>query len=117
MSLKDQILKNLEMNGFPQKKVSLPLEKMYEVADEKGENLNTILEELKVLGVDHLKEEDKIVFKSALPNMTGDSIKRAQEMMAKMDPKELKDLQEQIANMSEEEKEKLLEQAKAMGLF
>lgn len=105
------------MNGFPEKKVSLPLEKMYEVADEKGENLNTILDEMKVLGIDHDKEEDKIIFKSALPNMTGDSIKRAQEMMAKMDPEELKKIQEQIVNMTPEEKEKLLEQAKAFGLF
>jgi hypothetical protein len=117
MSLKDQILKNLEMNGFPEKKVSLPLEKMYEVADEKGENLNTILEELKTAGVDHEKTADKIVFKNGFPNLGPDALKKAQEMMAKMDPNEMQKVQDQIANMSDEEKAKLMEQAKAMGLF
>ena len=117
MSLKEKIIKNLEMNGFPQKKVSLPLEKMYEVADNSRENLNTILEELEGTGISHTKSEDKIIFESALPNLKGDTFKKAQEMMGNMDPAELQKIQEQIANMSEEEKEKLMEQAKAMGLF
>lgn len=117
MSLKDQILKNLEMNGFPGKKVALPLEKMYEVADAKGENLNTILDELKSQGIEHEKASDKIIFKNGLPNLGPDALKKAQEMMANMDPEEMKKVQDQIANMSDEEKEKLMEQAKAMGLF
>ncbi|MCR9203738.1 MAG: hypothetical protein NXH75_04110 [Halobacteriovoraceae bacterium] len=117
MSLKDQILKNIEMNGFPEKKVSLPLEKMYEIADSKGENLNTILEELKGHGVDHEKASDKIIFKNGLPNLGPDAYKKAQEMMSKMDPQEMKKMQDQISNMSDEEKEKLMEQAKAMGLL
>ncbi len=117
MSLKDQILKNLESNGFPEKKVSLPLEKMYEVADSKGENLNSILEELQAMGVENEKTLDKIIFKSGMPNLSGDAFTKAQEMMGKMDPEELKKMQEQVANMSADEKAKLMEQAKAMGLF
>lgn len=117
MSLKDQILKNLENNGFPEKKVSLPLEKMYEVADNKGENLNSILEELKGMGVEHEKTLDKIIFKSGMPNLKGDAFTKAQEMMANMDPEELKKIQEQVASMSDEDKAKLMEQAKSMGLF
>ena len=121
MSLKEQILKNLESNGFPVKKVSLPLEKMYEVADSKGENLNTILEELSSQGIAHEKTLDKIIFKSdlkgAMPNLKGDAFDKAQEMMANMDPEELKKIQDQIASMSEEDKAKLMEQAKSMGLF
>lgn len=117
MSLKDQILSNLKSNGFPKKKVSLPLEKMYEVADNKGENLNTILEDLKSQGIEHEKKEDKIIFRSAMPNLDAAGFDKAQEMMKDMDPEEMKKLQEQVANMSEEEKEKLMEQAKAMGLF
>ena len=117
MKLKEQILSNLKSNGFPEKKVSLPLEKMYEVAENKSENLNTILEELKSQGVDHEKTEDKIIFKSAMPNLGAEGFEKAQEMMKDMDPEEMKKLQDQVANMSEEEKEKLMEQAKAMGLF
>ena len=117
MSLKDQILANLKNNGFPAKKVSLPLEKMYEIADNKGENLNKILDELKLQGVEHEKTIDKIIFKSAMPNLDGDAFQRAQEMMSSMDPEELRKIQEQVANMSDEDKQKLMEQAKAMGLF
>ncbi len=117
MSLIDQILSNIKSNGFPAKKVSLPLEKMYEVADNKGENLNTVLEELKTQGIDHEKTLDKIIFKSALPNLGPEGFEKAQEMMKDMGPEEMQKLQDQVANMSEEEKEKLMEQAKAMGLF
>ncbi|MCF8058402.1 MAG: hypothetical protein K9K67_03840 [Bacteriovoracaceae bacterium] len=117
MSLKEQILSNIKSNGFPAKKVSLPLEKMYEVADSKGENLNTILEDLKVQGIDHEKTLDKIIFKSALPNLGPAGFEKAQQMMSDMGPEEMRKLQEQVANMSEEEREKLMEQARAMGLF
>lgn len=117
MSLIDQILNNIKSNGFPAKKVSLPLEKMYEVADNKGENLNTILDELKSQGVDHDKTTDKIIFKSALPNLDPAAFAKAQEMMKGMGAEGMQKLQEEVANMSEEEKEKLMEQAKSMGLF
>lgn len=117
MNLKDQILSNIKTNGFPAKKVSLPLEKMYEVADSKGENLNKILDELKTQGIDHEKTIDKIIFKNGLPNIDANAFEKAQEMMNKMDPQELQKIQEQVANMSDEEKEKLMEQAKSMGLF
>ena len=90
---------------------------MYEVADNKGENLNTVLEELKTQGIDHEKTLDKIIFKSALPNLGPEGFEKAQEMMKDMGPEEMQKLQDQVANMSEEEKEKLMEQAKAMGLF
>jgi hypothetical protein len=117
MNLKDQILSNIKTNGFPAKKVSLPLEKMYEIADNKGENLNTILDELKTQGIDHEKTLDKIIFKSALPNLDPQAFEKAQEMMKGMGAEELQKLQEQVANMSDEDKKKLMEQAKAMGLF
>lgn len=117
MNLKEQIITNLKNNGFPAKKVSLPLEKMYEVADNKGENLNTILEEFKAEGIDHEKTGDKIVFISSFPNMGAGAFDKAQEMMKNMKPEELQKIQEQVANMSDEDKAKLMEQAKAMGLF
>lgn len=117
MALKDQILANLKNNGFPEKKVSLPMDKMYEVADDKGENLNKILDELKLQGIDHEKTGEKIIFKSGMPNLNPESFEKAQEMMRDMDPEQLKKMQEEIENMSEEDKAKLLEQAKAMGLI
>lgn len=121
---KQQILRNLEANGFPQKKVSLPTEKMYEIADEKGLSLNKVLEELKEEEQIHFDiGDEKIVFSKVVvdannfPNMNPDMMKKAQEMMSSMDPAELAKMQDQIANMTEEEKEEMLKQAKNMGLF
>ena len=68
-------------------------------------------------GLDHEKTRDKIIFKSALPNLDPKAFGKVKEMMDKMDPAELARIQDQIANMSDEDKAKLLEQAKAMGLF
>lgn len=120
----EQIKKNLEANGFPAKKVSLPTEKMYEIADDKGLSLNKVLEQLKS---DHLIEAeigtDKIVFSKAedmaqgFPNVNPDMMSKVQEMMSQMDPEELKRVQDQVANMSEEDKQNMLKQAKDMGLF
>lgn len=123
-NFKKQILKNLESNGFPDNKVSLPTEKMYEVADEKGLSLNKVLEELREEeNIQFEIGDDKIVFSKVtvdqnnFPNMNPDMMKKAQEMMSSMNPSELAKIQEQIANMSEEEKEEMLKQAKNMGLF
>jgi hypothetical protein len=122
--LKNQILKNLELNGFPQKSVSLPLEKMYEVADKKGENLNTILEELAAEGTAHTKTTDKIVFSKQAPasfnpedfNMDGDMMKKVQEMMSSMKPEDLQKIKDQVSSMSEDEKSDLMNKAKDMGM-
>jgi hypothetical protein len=122
--LKNQIIKNLELNGFPHKSVSLPLEKMYEVADKKGENLNTILEELAAEGTIHSKTTDKIVFSKQTPanfnpadfNMDGDMMKKVQELMSSMNPEDLQKIKDQVSNMSEDEKSDLMNKAKDMGM-
>ncbi|MCB9063053.1 MAG: hypothetical protein H6622_16135 [Halobacteriovoraceae bacterium] len=117
MSLKEQILKNIQMNGFPLKSVSLPLEKMYEIADERNENLNNILSEFKAEGIEHEKTSEKIIFRSALKGFGPEGLQKVQEMMNKMDPEELRKIQEQVSQMSDEERQKLMEQARSMGLF
>lgn len=121
---KKQIIKNLENNGFPDKKVSLPTEKMYEIADEKGLSLNKVLETMKEEdGIQFEISDEKIVFSKIIvnetnfPNLNPEMMQKAQEMMSKMDPAELQKIQEQIANMSDEEKEEMMEKAKGMGLF
>ena len=115
----EKILQTLKTNGFPDKKVSLPTEKMYEVSDSKGFSFNTVLEQLKS---EHLIEAeigpDKIVFSKAVTPMNPeDMIKEAQEMMAKMDPEELRKIQEIFTNMSPEEKEEILKKGKDLGLL
>ncbi len=56
------IIETLHKNGFPEKKVALPLEKMYETAHEKGLNFNVILDFLKQKDIDHEKTTEKIIF-------------------------------------------------------
>lgn len=111
----ETILKNLQNNGFPQKRVSLPLEKLYEVAEEKGHNFNKVLEELEKQGIQHEKTLDKIIFSPSIdPN--SEMFSKAQEMLGQMTPEQIQQLQETFANMSDEERMDLLKKAQDMGL-
>ncbi len=56
------IVKNLEKNGFPDKRVSLPLEKLYESAYNKDLNFNRVLEFLSEKEIQHEKTAEKIIF-------------------------------------------------------
>ena len=116
IALKEMILKNLGQNGFPMKKVSLPLEKLYEVADDKGANLNQILEALEAEGTAHEKIEDKIIFRAQLPDgmVNEDMMKQAQEMMGNMTPEQIAEIQNMVANMSPQEREQMMKQAQGM---
>jgi hypothetical protein len=122
----NQIIKNLESNGFPTKRVSLPTEKMYEIADNKGLSFNAVLEEMKNTNGIHseIGPEKTVFFKEqeqAANPFSGmdqaDMMKQAQEMMSNMDPDELKRMQDMLMNMSPEEKENLMKKGKEMGLI
>ncbi len=115
----DKILQTLKANGFPEKKVSLPTEKMYEVSENKGFSFNQVLEQLKLEhGVNAVIGPDKIVFSRVVADTNPeDMIKQAQEMMSKMDPEELRKIQEMFTNMSPEEKEEILKKGKDLGLL
>jgi hypothetical protein len=57
------LLKNLMQNGFPEKKVALPLEKLYESAHSKNVNFNKVLTFLlEEKDIDHEKTSTKIIF-------------------------------------------------------
>ena len=111
------ILQTLKNNGFPAKRVSLPTDKMFEVADSKGFSFNEVLSALKAEhNVDSQIGPDKIVFTQVQMNKD-DMMRQAQEMMAKMDPEELRKIQEMFNNMSPEEKENIMKKGKDMGLL
>ena len=61
------IMNILERNGFPEKKVSLPLEKLYEDAYKKGFSFNKVLEFLKEKGIDNEKTPEKVIFSPTEP--------------------------------------------------
>ena len=120
------VMKNLEKNSFPQKRVSFDLELLYETAENKRLSLNNVLDEMRKRGVDHIKKGDKIIFFSAPEAdessfFTPDMFAQAQEMMKNMSPEEQAatqtQAQEMLKNMSPEEQAQLFEQAKKMGML
>ena len=120
------VMKNLEKNGFPERRVSVDLETLYETAENKRLSLNNVLDEMKKRGVDHIKKGDKIIFLSApQPDynalFTPEMFAQAQEMMQNMSPEERaatqNQAQEMLRNMSPEEQAQLFEQAKKMGMM
>ena len=121
----EQLRVNLKNNGFPQKKVSFPTEKLYEAADSKGCSLNSVLDILKEEGVQVDIGDEKIIFSFEMPkdpsnpfsNVNPDMLKKAQDMMSNMDPEELKRIQDMVANMSPDEQAEMMEKAKKMGMF
>ena len=116
----EKILQTLKTNGFPDKRVSLPTEKMYEAADNRGLSFNTVMDQLRAThGVDSQVGPDKIIFSKNQDSSKSpeDLIKEAQNMMAQMDPEELRKLQEMFTNMSAEEKEEIMKKGKDMGII
>ncbi len=121
-----KIISTLNSHGFPDKKVSLPVEKMYEAADNRGLNFNTILEELKTKNIDTQITVDKVIFKdnSLNPKTTNidpemskeNMLKKAQEMVSTMTPEQLAEIQRSFENMTPEQKEEIMKQGKSMGL-
>ena len=117
----EKILDTLNKNGFPQKRVSLPTDRMFEAADNRGLSFNRVLEEMKTLhNIDADVGADKIIFSQTIikENLNPeDLMKQAQDMMTQMDPEELRKLQETFMNMSPEEKEEILKRGKDLGLL
>lgn len=57
------LINNLNKNGFPEKKVALPLETLYESAHNKGVNFNKVLTFLaEEKGISHEKTSTKVIF-------------------------------------------------------
>ncbi len=121
--LKQQILSNLQRNGFPSKKVSLPTDKLFDAAERRGFSFNKLADQLRLEGIEITIEADRIIFSSIsnTPDSSdfelGSLYQKAQEMMAKMSPEERDNLMKQYQNMSEEEKASIMDKAKKMGLY
>lgn len=130
-----KIIETLSKNGFPDKRVALPLEKMYESAANKGIHFNRILEFLEQHeGIFHKKEGDRIIFSSssfvepshsdnsnfggfdALKNMDmGAMMGQVQKMMQQMSPEQLAQAQEMAKNLSPDQMSKFSDMFKSMS--
>ena len=136
-----KIIETLTNNGYPNKKVSLPLEKMYEVAHSKGLNFNKVLEFLSEREqISHSKTDEKIIFfqESAIeeqPDLSqehlenvlkqgegmsgpmGKLFSKAKGMLDNMSPEQVQGMMKMMQNMPESQKKEMMEKAKDMGLL
>lgn len=117
----EKIVQTLKSNGFPEKRVSLPTDKMYAAADNKGLSFNSVLEQMEAeYSIEAQIGPEKIIFSKIVQQTTMDTqelMRQAQEMMAKMDPAELKRIQDMFANMAPEEKEEIIKKGKDLGII
>lgn len=122
----DKIINTLKANGFPQKRVSLPTEKMYEAADNKGLSFNQVLDEMKEKHqiTAEIGPEKTIFSQEEAPSENpfggmdqASMFQKAQEMMSQMSPEELKRMQDMVANMTPEQKEEMMKKGKEMGII
>lgn len=133
------VIDNIKKNGFPEKKVAFGLEKMYEIAYNKGINFNKVLDTLGEIQIDHEKTPEKIiffpkaheektppnpmdVFGSIDPSVFGnmnmpDMMQAASQMMQNLTPEQLEAVKKMYDDMSDEERAALIEKVKKMGGF
>lgn len=133
----ENLIKNLEKNGYPHKKVSFGLEKLYESAHLKGLNFNKILDLCHQRGIDHEKTSTKIIFYKLLPiqgeaspsggqdaqfpndffsRPINEQIAYATQMLQNMSPEQLDSIKNTVLKMSPQEREELMEKARKLGI-
>ena len=146
-SFVQSIIDNVKKHGFPDKKVAFPLERMYEIAEEKGLNFNKVLDTLDSIQIAHKKTPEKIIFypkdreapppspasedlggidpglfADLDPNMFKNMdlqqmMGAASAMIENMSPEQLQAVKNMYENMSDEDREAMMAQMKKLGLF
>lgn len=97
----DSIRHTLERNGFPEKRVALPLERMNQVSKDKGLDFGEALVLLREQGVDHDIEATRVIFRpstqtpdlSSISPALADKLRRLAEVLQGIDPSEIAALQ------------------------
>lgn len=113
------IINSLNKNGYPDKRVGLPLERMYEVAYQKGLNFNKALTLLAERGIAHEKTAERVVFFPKVDASTTsfqDMMTEAQKAVEAMSPQEREELMKMYQSMTAEQKADIASKAKDMGL-
>ena len=133
----ETIASNLQRNGFPDSKVSLPKNSLESFVKKHDFELEDILYEMQQKDIYSTIESTRIIFSptafsdpekeeaippgfdfSALKNMDLSKLKeKAETMMSQMSPEDRKRYQDRYEKMSPDERQKIFEQAKSMGLF
>lgn len=132
----DRVVDQLTKNGYPERRVAFPIERMYESAASKGLSFNKVLELLGERGIGHEKTPEKVIFAPAqvappspaaapfagldpamLAGMSQEQLMAAaQAAMQQMDPEQLAALQAMLEGMTPEQQAEMVEQARKLGL-
>ena len=129
----DTVVAQLTKNGYPERRVAFPIERMYESADAKGLSFNKVLEVLAERGIAHEKTPEKVIFApvasrdpaaafggldpAAFAGMSQEQmLAAAQAAMQQMDPEQLAALRAMVEGMTPEQQAEMIEQAKKLGL-
>ncbi len=132
----DRVLEQLAKNGFPERRVAFPIERMYESASAKGLSFNKVLEVLAERGIAHEKTPEKVIFTPAAlaPPFPGagafagvdpamlaglspeELVAAAQAAMQQMGPDQVAALRAMVEGMTPEEQAAMLDQARKLGL-
>jgi hypothetical protein len=132
----DRVVAQLTKNGYPERRVAFPIERMYESAAAKGLSFNKVLEVLAERGIAHEKTPEKVVFAAAevahpspaagalagfdpamFAGMSQEQLlAAAQVAMQQMDPDQLAALRAMIEGLTPEQQAAMIEQARTLGL-
>ena len=120
--VEESILNSINKNGYPQKKVSLPFQPIFQACKDQDTSLSKVLKKLEAQDVLNEMKDDKIVFydrnftsKQPGPDpydVPEDILKEASERLKSMDPAEVERMKKKVMEMSPEERENMLKQAK-----
>jgi hypothetical protein len=126
----------LAKNGFPERKVAFPIERMYDSAHAKGVNFNKVLDALAARGICHDKTPEKVIFSDAAPalampdmgpfsgldpaafeGMSHEQLFAAAAAAMQQMPKEqLAAMRAMVEGMTPEQQAAMLEQARKLGI-
>ena len=134
----DNLINQLQKNGFPEKAVAFPLEALFESASRKGFSFNKIRDRLSAVGIETELEDTRVVFRAALPpstsaqsdgsealgfdaaaadvlaNISPEQMKTFRDMVSKVSPSEMAAVKSQLDAMSDAEKAEMMRKMKEM---
>jgi len=133
----EHVVQQLAKNGFPERRVSFPIERMYESAAAKSVSFNKVLDVLAERGIAHEKTPEKVVFVPATsaPSFPDPSafagldpamfaglskeqlLAAAQTAMKQMGPEQLATMRAMLEGMTPEQQAQMVEQARKLGLL
>lgn len=132
----EHVVQQLAKNGFPERRVSFPIERMYESAAAKDVSFNKVLDALAERGIAHEKTPEKVIFLPATtapsfpdpsafagldPSMfaglsKGQLMAAAQTAMQQMGPEQVASMRAMLEGMTPEQQAQMVEQARKLGL-